>query len=66
MLLQALSRDLSLGGDEPLGDLPDLDGLVDVLSLCLGGERRGEVLHLDLLEDACSFLLWLKFLDLPG
>ena len=46
MLLPALGRDLSLGSDEPLGDLPDLDGLVDVLSLCLGGERRGEVLHL--------------------
>ena len=36
------------------------------LSLCLGGERRGEVLHLDLLVHACSFLLGLEFLDLPG
>ena len=61
MLLQALARDLSLRGDEPLGYLPDLDGLVDVLDLCLGGERRGEALNLDLLVESCSFLLWLEF-----
>ena len=62
LLFQALGRDLFIGGDDPLGDLPELDGLVDVISLYLGGERRGEVLHLDLLEDACSFLLWLDSL----
>ena len=61
----AFGRDLSLGGDEPPGDLPDLAGLVDVIALCLGEERRGEVVHLGLLEDACSFLLVLEFLCLP-
>ena len=60
-----LERDLSLLGDEPLGDLPDLAGLVDVLSLCLCGEQSGEDGHLDLLEEACSFLSVLEFLDLP-
>ena len=60
LLLLALCRDLSLGGDEPLGDLPVLDGLVVVLSLCLGGERRLEDVHPGLLEDACSFLSWLR------
>ena len=35
LLLLGLGREFSLGGDEPLGELPDIGVLVDVLSLCL-------------------------------
>ena len=40
----------------PLAVLHDLAGLLDVLSLCLGGEQLREVGHLDLLKDNCSSL----------
>ena len=52
MLLLSLGRDLFLGGDEPIGDLTDLAGLVDVLSLCLGGEL--ELVIVLLLKLVCA------------
>ena len=42
MLLLGLGWDWTLGGVEPPGDLPVLGALAGALSLCLGGERRGE------------------------
>ena len=57
MLLLCLVRDLSLVSDEPVPVLPGLIGLGGDLSLCLGGKRRGEGGHLDLLEWLSECLL---------
>ena len=56
LLLLGLGRECSIGGVEPLGDLPDLGAMAGALAgalcLCLSGERRGEGERLGLLVEA--------------
>ena len=52
LLLLGLGFECTLGGVEPPGDLPVLAALAGALSLCLGGERRGEGERLGLLVEA--------------
>ena len=65
VVVVCLGRDLSLVGDELVPVLPVMACLAGDLSPCLGGEQRGEVLHIDQLEEEWLSECQLEFLCLP-